>query len=108
MEIPTLHVVFGAGQIGPPLARRLREHGHPVRLVRRSRTAASEGIEGVAGDAGDAAFATEVTRGAAAIYHCMNPEYSAAVWARELPRLMTSLIEAASRNGARLVVLDNL
>ena len=31
-----LHVVFGAGQIGSPLARLLREHGHAVRMVRRS------------------------------------------------------------------------
>jgi nucleoside-diphosphate-sugar epimerase len=62
----------------------------------------------LSGDAGDPGFATEVTRGATAIYHCMNPAYSTAVWSRELPRLMTSLLEAAARNRSRLVVLDNL
>lgn len=102
-----LHVVFGAGQIGPPLARLLRDHGHRVRLVRRSGPA-PEGIETLHGDAGDPAFAAEAARGARAIYHCMNPAYFAAEWARELPRLAGSLVEAAGRAGARLVVLDNV
>lgn len=102
------HVVFGAGQIGTPLARLLHERGKDVRLVRRSAGHAPEGVTLVQGDAGDPAFAAEVARGAAVLYHCMNPEYRASVWERELPRLMSSLISAAGRAGARLVVLDNL
>ncbi len=107
MSAPETHVVFGAGQIGTPLARVLREHGHAVRLVRRAGVG-PEGVEMRHGDAGDAAFATEVARGASAVYHCMNPAYDAGVWARELPRLMDSLTAAAGRAGAKLVVLDNL
>jgi nucleoside-diphosphate-sugar epimerase len=102
-----LHVVFGAGQIGPPLARLLREHGHAVRLVRRSGPG-PEGIETLHGDAGDPAFATEATRGARVIYHCMNPAYFAKEWARELPRFAGGLLAAAGRANARLVVLDNV
>lgn len=107
MTEPQLHVVFGAGQIGPPLARKLRDAGHRVRIFRRS-SGVVDGIEVVAGDAMDAAFARSVTQGATAIYHCMNPTYSAQVWAEQLPRLAMSLIGAASANNARLVVLDNL
>lgn len=102
-----LHVVFGAGQIGTPLARHLLASGHAVRLVRRA-GGGPEGVELLHGDAGDPTFATDATRGAAAIYHCMNPTYSTRVWAAELPRLMTALIAAAARNQARLVVLDNV
>ena len=102
-----LHVVFGAGQIGSPLAGLLRERGHAVRLVRRSGPG-PEGVETLHGDAGDAAFATEATTGAAAIYHCMNPAYFAKEWARELPRYAGALVAAAGRARARLVVLDNL
>lgn len=102
-----LHVVFGGGQIGTPLARDLLAAGHAVRMVRRA-GGGPEGAELVHGDAGDPAFAAEATRGAAAIYHCMNPAYSSRAWALELPRFMNSLLAAASRNGARLVVLDNL
>jgi len=102
-----LHVVFGAGQIGPRLARRLRERGHAVRLVRRSGPG-PEGIETRHGDAGDPMFAAEAARGAAVLYHCMNPTYSASAWARELPRFADALVAAAGRARARLVVLDNV
>ena len=104
-----LHVVFGAGQVGPPLARLLATAGHRVRLVRRSDVPiAIPGVEAVRADARDMAEATEAARGATSVYHCMNPAYSAAAWAAELPPIQESLIAAAGRAGARLVVLDNL
>lgn len=104
-----LHVVFGAGQVGALLARRLAAAGHPVRLVRRSGKAlALDGVELVRAQAADRPAAAEAARGAAVVYHCVNPAYSAAAWAAELPPVQESLIEAAGRAGARLVVLDNL
>ena len=107
MSEQSVHVVFGAGQIGHPLARLLCDRGHRVRLVRRTGSG-PDGVELVRGDAGDPAFATEASRDATAIYHCINPTYDSGVWARELPRFMNSLLAAAGRSGARLVVLDNL
>lgn len=107
MNTKPLHVVFGAGQIGPRLARKLREQGHDVRLVRRA-GGGPEGIPVLHGDAGDAAFAAQAVTGAATVYHCMNSAYDAKVWARELPRILASLIAAAGGAHARLVVLDNL
>lgn len=100
-----LHVVFGAGQIGPHLARLLKSRGHDVRIVRRTPSTEPGTI---AGDAMDPVFTTEVTRGASAVYHCMNPAYSVAAWRDQLPRILEGLITGAGRNGARLVVLDNL
>ena len=109
MSPQPLHVVFGAGQIGPRLVRRLLEHGCAVRVVRRGDTAPPAGAELVRGDATDAKFAAEATRGAAAIYHVMNPaEYSVRAWDEQLPRFMNAMVEAAARSKARLVVLDNL
>lgn len=108
MSEKQLHVVFGSGQIGTPLTKILLEQGHDVRVVRRSAGATTPGATLVQGDAGDAAFVTEVTRDAAVLYHVMNPPYFMADWTRELPRLASSLIAAAGRNHARLVVLDNL
>lgn len=102
-----LQVVFGAGQIGAPLARLLNAKGHDVRLVRRSGSEMA-GITTLRGDAGDPSFASEAARGAAVIYHCMNPPYDARVWERELPRILEALIAAATSSGAKLVVLDNL
>jgi len=66
-----LHVVFGAGQIGTPLVRLLRERGHAVRLVRRSGPG-PEGIETLHGDASDPAFAAEATSGSSACASCVR------------------------------------
>jgi nucleoside-diphosphate-sugar epimerase len=104
-----LHVVFGAGQVGPLLAARLAAAGREVRLVRRSARPGGAGVQVIQADAGDPAAAAEAARGAAVVYHCMNPaSYSAQAWAVELPRLQDALLQAAARAGARLVVLDNL
>jgi nucleoside-diphosphate-sugar epimerase len=103
-----LHVVFGAGQIGPLLAQDLARRGKSVRVVRRSSATGVPGVEVVRGDALDTAFCLEVTRGASVVYHCMNPAYSTRAWNEQLPRIARNLISAAGRHEARLVVLDNL
>ncbi|WP_242395327.1 NAD-dependent epimerase/dehydratase family protein [Anaeromyxobacter oryzisoli] len=104
-----LHVVFGAGQIGPLVAARLRELGRHVRVVRRSGSpVAVPGVELARGDAMDPTFAAEAARGAEVVYHCINTPYYAKVWEETLPRIQSNLVAAASRAGARLVVLDNL
>ena len=74
-----LHVIFGGGQVGQPLARILRERGLRVRIARRS-AGAPEGAELMRGDATDRNFCLEAARDASTIYHCMNPPYSAKVW----------------------------
>jgi nucleoside-diphosphate-sugar epimerase len=104
-----LHVVFGAGQIGPLLARRLVEGGKSVRIARRSSAPVDvTGAQLARGDAFDSAFCEQAARGAAVVYHCMNTSYFAKVWEETLPRLQANLIAAAGKAGARLVVLDNL
>ena len=60
------------------------------------------------GDAADPAFCAEAARGAATVYHCMNPPYSTRVWAELVPRYMENLLAASAKAAARLVVLDNL
>lgn len=102
------HVIFGAGQIGVPLALELVRRGHDVRMVRRSPGAPPAGATLRTGDAGDRAFVAEVTQGAVAIYHCMNPSYSASQWARDLPLWRSALLAAAAKHNARVVLLDNL
>ncbi len=103
-----LHVLFGAGQVGRPLARLLLEAGKRVRIAKRSPGGAPPGVEIIQGDAADPAFCGQAAQGAATVYHCMNPPYDASIWAELLPRYMDNLIAAAGRTGARLVVLDNV
>jgi nucleoside-diphosphate-sugar epimerase len=102
-----LHVIFGAGQVGAPLAQHLAQAGHRVRIARRSSGTLS-GIDVVSGDAADPDFCTRATAGAATVYHCINPPYDAKVWAELVPRYLDNLIAAAGRAKARLVVLDNV
>src|SRR5262245_43643015 len=103
-----IHVVFGAGQIGTPLAEMLVRAGHEVRVERRSPGTPPAGASLRTGDAGDAVFVAAATAGASAIYHCMNPPYSAATWSQVLPRWRQALLAGAARSGARVVLLDNL
>ncbi|HEU5255957.1 MAG TPA: NAD-dependent epimerase/dehydratase family protein [Vicinamibacterales bacterium] len=101
-------VVFGAGQVGSPLARMLLERGHDVRVVKRSAGGIPNGAQPVLGDAANLPFCIEAAAGATTVYHCMNPPYSTKVWADLVPRYMANLIEASARAGARLVALDNV
>jgi len=104
----TRSVVFGAGQVGLPLAQLLSTRGQEVKLVSRSGGASVPGIEAVRGDAMNGEFCTETVRGASAVYHCMNPKYETAAWEAMLPRIQENLVAAAGRAQARLVVLDNV
>ena len=103
----SLHVIFGGGQVGQPLARILRERGRRVRIVKRS-SGAPEGTELMQGDATDQNFCQEAARGASTVYHCMNPPYSARIWAEVIPKYIDNMITAAGRSDARLVVLENV
>jgi nucleoside-diphosphate-sugar epimerase len=103
-----LHVIFGAGQVGLPLAQHLLASGKRVRVVKRNAGSVPPGVELMQGDAADAIFCHASCAGAAVVYHCMNPAYSASQWLELVPRYMGNLISAAGGVGARLVVLDNL
>jgi nucleoside-diphosphate-sugar epimerase len=106
--MPELHVIFGSGPLGKWTARQLVEMGKPVRMINRSDKAGglSASVEVVASDAYDLHKNIELTRGAAAVYQCARPAYSE--WVERFPSLQKAILEAATSNGARLVVGDNL
>jgi nucleoside-diphosphate-sugar epimerase len=103
-----LHVVLGAGQVGPVLANLLLARGHRVRLVRRGApTFTRPGLEWMHGDLRDAAFAREACQGAAVVYNTTNPE-AYHRWDELLVPLARSVRTAAGQAGAKLVALDCL
>jgi nucleoside-diphosphate-sugar epimerase len=102
-----LHVIAGAGQIGPMVAHRLLARGLRVRMIRRGRfDTILDGVETVAADVSDPAAAAEVMRGASVVYHCANPRYHR--WPAELLPLARGIVAGTAAAGARLVALDNL
>jgi nucleoside-diphosphate-sugar epimerase len=103
-----MHVILGAGQVGTVLARELLARGRRVRQVRRGAPdgGGPSGIEWMRGDVSDAAFVADATRGAAAVYDCVNPGYDQ--WPTLLPPMRRSILEGVARSGAKLVQLDNV
>jgi nucleoside-diphosphate-sugar epimerase len=103
-----LHVVFGTGPLGKYTARELVNFGKTVRMINRSGKAdhLPTGVEVVASDAYDVTKNIEVTKGATSIYQCAQPRYYE--WAEKFSPLQQAILEAADRNGAKLVVGDNL
>lgn len=103
-----LHVVLGAGQVGPRLAEILVARGHRVRVVRRGEPGRSgPEVEWRRADLTDPAAAAQACEGAAVIYDTTNPP-GYGTWDRTLPPLKRGVREAAARTGAFLVSLDNL
>jgi nucleoside-diphosphate-sugar epimerase len=102
-----LHVILGAGQVGTVLARELVARGKRVRQIRRaSPDGGSTGVEWMRGDVSDAAFVAEATRGAAAVYDCVNPNYDQ--WPALLPPMRRGMLAGLAKSGSKLVQLDNL
>jgi nucleoside-diphosphate-sugar epimerase len=106
--MPELHVVFGTGPLGKWTARELIKMGKTVRVVNRSGKAERlpTSVEVIAGDAYDVAKNIELTKGATAVYQCAQPAYTE--WAGKFPRFQAAILEAAAKNGAKLIVGDNL
>jgi nucleoside-diphosphate-sugar epimerase len=104
-----LHVIFGAGPLAQATQRALSKRGKTVKMVNRSGKRPAEipaSVEIVAGDAYKADFTRSVSRGAAAVYQCAQPEYHQ--WAELFPSLQAAILEGAAANGAKLIVAENL
>jgi len=107
MSVGGLHVVFGTGQVGGPLARGLAASGAEVRAVSRHRPPGlAPGVDWRGADAGDPEAAADAAKGAAVIYQCLNAPYTD--WPERFPPLQEGVLHAAERAGAVLVSLENL
>jgi nucleoside-diphosphate-sugar epimerase len=103
----TTHIVIGSGPVGSGVALELAARGEHVTVVTRSGRAPSHPlVNAVAADAADASRLTAIAQGAATIFNCANPPYHR--WADDWPPLHRSLLTAAERTGAVLVMIDNL
>ena len=101
------HLVAGAGTVGTALALRLADSGEQVVLLSRSGTGPEHPrVERVAADASSAPTLLALSRGAVAIYNCVNPAYHR--WVTDWPPIAAALLAAAEESGAVLATVSNL
>lgn len=100
-----MHIILGAGQVGPLVAEQLVARGHRVKVARRSATPLP-GFEHISLDVRDADAVARATEGADVVYHCVNPLYHQ--WPELLLPITRGIVEGSKKSGAHLVALDNL
>lgn len=109
------HTILGKGPIGRTLAAHLAEAGHDVHVLSRSGPAVGSPVRTTTVEGGsvthhrvdgtDADALTRHTRGAVALYNCVNPAYHR--WPTDWPPVAAALLTTAERTGAVLVVAGN-
>ncbi|WP_198667145.1 NAD-dependent epimerase/dehydratase family protein [Glycomyces dulcitolivorans] len=98
-------VIVGRGAVASAAARRLAESGDRVRMVSRS-GGGPEGVERIALDAGDTEALADAVKGADTVVNAVATPYH--TWPELMPVLFDSVLTAAERTGADLVMLGNL
>jgi nucleoside-diphosphate-sugar epimerase len=104
-SVPHRAVVLGAGPVGRAITARLVAAGTPPTVITRSGTTLP-GAAARPGDVTDTEVLGGLLAGAEVVYHCAQPAYHR--WPQEFPALQQSIVEAAGRAGALLVVVENL
>lgn len=101
------YVVLGAsGGLGRALVSELIGSGRRVRAVSRSEMNWAGAVEHMVADVASPDGALRACRGASVVFHAAQPPYHR--WAEEFPEMSANIIDAASRAGAKLVMVDNL
>lgn len=101
------HVVLGSGPVGTGIALALAGRGDRVEVVTRSGTGPDHPlVVRTATDATDADALTRAADGAATLFNCANPPYHR--WPTDWPPIHRSIMSAAERTGAGVVMMDNL
>ena len=101
------YVVLGAsGGLGRALVSELVREGRPTRAVARHSAEGLGAVETMAADLSTLDGARRACAGAAVVFHAAQPPYHR--WPEEFPTLTDNIIDAASRAGAKLVMVDNL
>lgn len=104
-----LNVIFGTGPLAQAAMRALLKRGKTLRMVNHSgkRPAGVPAeVEMAGGDAYNPDFTRSVSKGAAAVYQCAQPEYQ--FWVKQFPSLQAAILEGAAANAAKLIVAENL
>ena len=101
------HVVLGSGPVGTGIALALADRGERVDVITRSGSGPDHPlITRSTADAADTDAVTRAAEGAATVFNCANPPYHR--WPTDWPPVHQSIMSAAERTGAGVVMMDNL
>ena len=101
------HLILGAGQVGPEIARQLAAAGESVAIATRNgRDSGIPGVSSVSVDVSDPAQVRAATAGVAVAYFACQPAYTD--WPKGFPPLVEGVLSGLRGTGTRLVVVDNL
>ncbi|WP_181161359.1 NAD-dependent epimerase/dehydratase family protein [Labrys okinawensis] len=102
-------MILGYGPIGRAIARQLSDAGREALVAQRREPAdLPSGTRFRACDALDRASLTAALKGYDVLICTVGLAYDAAIWERDWPRLMTTMLAACAANGTRLVFVDDL
>lgn len=108
MSAAATHVVLGGnGVAGRETVRALLRRGIEPASVGRS-PSSIDGARSITADLLDGAATAAALAGAEVAYLTAGLPYSASVWERDWPPLVTSAVDACLEHGTRLVYLDNV
>jgi len=98
-----LHIVLGAGQVGPVPRTEARRRGLRVRIVSRSTAPEVSGVEWAQGDVTDRDFLSETPLRGASVGLSVRDPMRYDRWQELLPPLARAVQSAVASAGARLV-----
>ena len=102
------NTILGAGGVvANGLAELLLKDNQSVRLVSRT----GQNIQGevsVKADVSSLVQTVDAVEGSSIVYLCVGLAYDHKVWSELWPRIMSNVIEACKKSGAKLVFLDNV
>ncbi|MEG9227698.1 NAD-dependent epimerase/dehydratase family protein [Aeromicrobium sp. Sec7.5] len=102
------HLVIGAGQIGPHVARQLAESGQAVTVATRSGRGPA-GLTNISLDASDGTALRAALEDVDVLHLCLHASaYRDDVWRRELPSLERTVLDAAAATGTTVVFPESL
>ncbi len=104
-----MQTILGAGgAIGTSLARELPHYTSKIRLVSRNPEKVNDSDELLAADLTDARMVHQAIEGSEIVYLTVGFQYDTKIWKEHWPRLMSSVLDACQKYGAKLVFFDNV
>jgi nucleoside-diphosphate-sugar epimerase len=101
--------ILGAGgDVGGKLAKLLAAKNEPFRLVGRHPSQVAGATETVSADITDREQTIRAVAGSSVVHLLVGLKYDHKVWQELWPRIMSNVIEACKRAGARLIFFDNV